>query len=119
MRELSVAEQRYQAVLAVISDGETVTDVAARFGVSRQSVHSWLVKYEAGGLEALTDRSHRPRGCPHQMTSTVEVAVVELRRAHPSWGPRRLHHELGRREVVALWSCRVSRGSTGAWCGTS
>lgn len=30
MRELSVAEQRYQAVLAVISDGGTVTDVAAR-----------------------------------------------------------------------------------------
>ena len=34
MRELSVAEQRYEAVLA---DGETVTDVAARFGVSRGS----------------------------------------------------------------------------------
>jgi hypothetical protein len=29
MRELSVAEQRYEAVLAVIADGETVTDVAA------------------------------------------------------------------------------------------
>lgn len=41
MRELSVAEQRYQAVLAVISDGETVTDVAARFGVRRQTVHGW------------------------------------------------------------------------------
>jgi hypothetical protein len=31
MRELSVAEQRYQAVLAVISDGETVTDVAVQY----------------------------------------------------------------------------------------
>jgi hypothetical protein len=30
--ELSVVEQRYQAVLAVIADGETVVDVAARFG---------------------------------------------------------------------------------------
>ena len=44
-----MAEQRYQAVLAVISDGETVTDVAARFGVSRQTMHDWLAKYEAGG----------------------------------------------------------------------
>jgi len=33
MREFSVAEQRYEAVLAVLADGETVTDVAARFGV--------------------------------------------------------------------------------------
>jgi hypothetical protein len=28
MRELSVAEQRYQAVLAVIGQGRTVTEVA-------------------------------------------------------------------------------------------
>jgi transposase-like protein len=42
-----VAEQRYQAVLAVISDGETVTDVAGRFGVARTSVHVWLIKCEA------------------------------------------------------------------------
>ena len=30
MRELSVAEQRYQAVLAVISDGETVNHAFCR-----------------------------------------------------------------------------------------
>jgi hypothetical protein len=41
MRELREEEPRYQAVLAVISDGETVTDVAARYGVWRQSVHEW------------------------------------------------------------------------------
>ena len=50
MRELSVSEQRYQAVLAVIAQGHTVTEVAARFGVSRQTMHAWLAKYEAGGL---------------------------------------------------------------------
>jgi transposase-like protein len=49
MRELSVAEQRYQAVLAVIKDGRTVTETAAAVGVSRQSLHGWLAKYEAGG----------------------------------------------------------------------
>jgi transposase InsO family protein len=102
MRELSVSEQRYQAVLAVIAEGETVTGVAARFGVSRQTMHAWLAKYEAGGLENLGDRSHRPRSCPHQMRSDVEVVLAELRRAHPSWGPKRLVFELARREVDPL-----------------
>ena len=100
MRELSVAEQRYQAVLAVISGGETVTDVAARFGVSRKTVHDWLAKYEAGGLENLGDRSHRPRSCPHQMDSEVEVAIAQMRTTHPGWGPRRLVYELGRAGVA-------------------
>jgi hypothetical protein len=42
--ELSVAEQRYRAVLEV-GIGVPVTEVAERYGVSRQSVHTWLVRY--------------------------------------------------------------------------
>jgi transposase-like protein len=49
MRELSVAEQRYQAVLAVISDGSSVSQVAQKVGVSRQTLHSWLARYEEAG----------------------------------------------------------------------
>lgn len=97
-----MVEQRYQAVQAVIGEGATVTEVAARFGVSRQTVHAWLAKYEAGGLDGLGDGSHRPRGCPHQMPAEVEVAIARLRFAHPSWGPRRLVFELGRLGVDPL-----------------
>jgi transposase-like protein len=48
--ELSVVEQRYQAVLAVIRDGVPIVQVAHRFDVSRQAVHRWLRWYEAEGL---------------------------------------------------------------------
>jgi transposase len=50
LRELSVAEQRYRAVLAVISDGLSISQVAAKGGVSRQTLHSWLARCEAEGL---------------------------------------------------------------------
>jgi transposase InsO family protein len=65
-------------------------------------VHEWLGRYEAGGLEGLVDRSHRPASCPHQMTAEVEVVVLELRRQHPAWGPRRIRVELARRAVPPL-----------------
>jgi transposase len=42
--ELSVTEQRYRAVLEVRA-GVPVTEVAERYGVSRQSVHAWLRHY--------------------------------------------------------------------------
>jgi hypothetical protein len=48
------------------------------------------------GLEALADRSDRPRSCPHQMPAQVEARLCELRRHHPGWGQRRLAHELTR-----------------------
>jgi transposase len=80
MREQSVAEQRYQAVLGVVRDGRTVTEVASEWRVSRQTVHTWLSRYEAGGLAELGDRSHRPASCPHQMTGELQAMVLELRR---------------------------------------
>ena len=39
---------------------------------------------------------------PHQIPVAVEVRICELRRRHPDWGPRRLHHELGRDGVQPL-----------------
>jgi transposase len=100
--ELSVMEQRYQAVLAVVQDGWRVTEVAARMGVSRQSVHAWIARYEQGGLAALADRSHPPSACPHQIAAELEVPICELRREHPGWGPRRICHKLSIRGIEPL-----------------
>lgn len=94
--ELSVVEQRYRAVLEVEA-GSPVTEVAERYGVSRQSVHAWVRRYRDGGLGALADRTHRPDTCPHQTPDVVEALVCELRRQHPRWGPPRLAYELDQR----------------------
>ena len=97
--ELSVMEQRYQAVLAVVQDGWKVVEVARRVGVSRQTLHTWIARYERGGLSSLADRSHRPSSCPHQTDPEVEAAICELRREHPGWGPRRIEHHLAKAGV--------------------
>lgn len=99
-----MAEQRYKAVLGVIGDGRSIAEVAASWGISRQTLHTRLARWEAGGLEGLVDRSHRPQGCAHQLDAQAEVLVLEMRRAHPAWGPRRISHELGRRGLVVTES---------------
>jgi len=93
--ELKLVEQRYRAVIDVL-DGMSVTDVARRNGVSRQSVHTWLRRYANGGMAALADKSSRPESCPHQMAPVIEARVVELRRAHPRWGPRSIRTQLAK-----------------------
>ena len=113
---MSVTAQRYQAVLAVIGDGRAINDVAAQWRVSRQTIHSWLARYEAEGLEGLANRSCRPEHCPHQMPGEVEAAVLELRRAHRYWGAHRLVVELGKKNVAplpsesAVYRCLVRAG---------
>ena len=100
--ELSVMEQRYQAVMAVVQDGWKVTEVADRLGVARQSVHNWIARYETGGLPALADRSHRPATCAHQIPPELEATICEIRRKHPGWGPLRILHELGKKGIDPL-----------------
>ena len=115
MREMSVSEQRYKAVLAVIGNGRTVTEVARDWGVSRKTLHAWLARYELAGLEGLNDLSHRPAHCPHQMPAAVEAKVLEMRRGKPFWGARRLAFELLRKgedsaSESAVYRCLVRAG---------
>jgi len=93
--ELSVMEQRYQAVLAVLQDGWKVVEVARRPGVFGQSVHNWIASYERDGLVSLADRSHRPASCPHQILAELEALICELRRQHPPGAPG-IEHQLAR-----------------------
>ena len=68
----------------------------------RQTVHEWLRTYATGGLGGLADRSSRPWSCPHQMAPVVEARIVEMRRAHPGWGPRTIVYWLEREGVVPV-----------------
>src|SRR5258708_24357792 len=106
--ELSVTEQRYRAVLEVRA-GVPVTEVASRYGVSRQTVHAWLSRYRDEGPSGLADRSHKVHQHPWQIPADVESAVCELRRAHPKWGPKRLVFEMDRRGYGTVTRSTVYR----------
>jgi transposase InsO family protein len=93
-------EVRLRAVSEVI-DGAPVVDVAERFGVSRQTVTAWRKRYEAAGLEGLSERSRRPHSSPARIDADLEALICEMRRHHRRWGARRisyeLHQEMGQR----------------------
>ena len=114
--ELGLVEQRHAAVLEVLNEGVAVTEVALRYGVTRQTVHRWLRRYAARGLVGLVDGSPRPDSCPHQMPAQVEALVVQLREENPAWGPRTLLFELEDRGVEPLpgrssvYRCLVRHG---------
>jgi transposase len=94
-----LAEQRLRAVLEVL-DGSPVSEVAVRYGVSRQSVYTWKARHAAGGIDGLREVSRRPRTSPTRLAAGIEALVCELRRAHPRWGARRIAWELAQQGVA-------------------
>jgi hypothetical protein len=73
--ELSVMEQRCHLVMEVVSE-TPVTEVACRYGVSRQAVHLWLGKYRRAGPPGMADHSRRP----HFSSTPASPARVAHRR---------------------------------------
>ncbi|RDI51161.1 helix-turn-helix domain-containing protein [Nocardia mexicana] len=93
-------EQRYRAVLEV-RDGQPPGEVAARHGVTRQTVAKWVKRYDSAGLDGLRDRSRRPHRSPTRIAPDVEATICELRR-HRRWSARRIRHELDHRGVAPV-----------------
>lgn len=80
-----MAEQRYQAVLALISAGLSISQIVEKIGVSRQKLHSWLARYEAEGLDGLVDRSHRrdAHGAAAAASGVPQASRDQVRRPRP------------------------------------
>ena len=65
----------------------TMTELSARYGISRKTGYKWLDRFDQGGREGLGDHSRAPHRCPHKITDAVATLICGARRQHPSWGP--------------------------------
>ena len=112
LAELRAVEQRYRAVLEVPGEGVSVTEVARRYGVARQTVHGRLGRYAEDGLGGLADRPSAA-SCPNLMPALVEPRIVAMRLALVRHGPvaarRRRRREDYRRSGAA------GDGARGRW----
>jgi transposase len=68
---------------------------ARSFGCARNTVRTWLRRFERGGPSTLLERSRAPRHCPHKTSPVEEKRIVAARRKLPCAGPRRLKDLFG------------------------
>jgi transposase InsO family protein len=83
-------EERLQFVRDALSDRFTMSELCARYGISRRIGYKWLARYEEEGRPGLQDRSRAPHLCPHRIPKAVEALLLKERQAHPFWGARKL-----------------------------
>jgi putative transposase len=88
----------------------TMTELCARYAVSRKTGYKWLGRYDAGGRRALVNRSRAPHHCPHKISDAVAQLLVSARRGHPDWGPEKLLHWLAPRHPGLAWPATSTAG---------
>ena len=97
----TVMDRRRELVQA-LGAGEPLARVSRGLGVSRTTAYKWLGRYALQGETGLRDRSRRPKTSPRQTPPGMEAQVCELRRQHPYWGGRKLHHRLKHLGVLGV-----------------
>jgi putative transposase len=95
---VTVSEQRQRFIEDYLLNYYSISELAERFGISRRTAHKWINRYKQHGQEGYQELSRRPHTCPRRTDQAIVDELVELRKAHPRWGPRKLLDLMQRRD---------------------
>jgi transposase InsO family protein len=109
-KEADVVDLREEFVAEVLKKHLPVALVCEHFGISRKTGHKWLQRFLEGGRSCLVDRSRRPLHMPWLVREEAAAAIVELRKLHPLWGPRKLRIVLRDRQPDERWPAASTIG---------
>jgi transposase InsO family protein len=94
--ETDARRQRQQFYRDYVSGQWSMSELCERYQISRPTGYKWVGRIERDGLEAVVDRSRKPRGQPNRTPEHIEGAVLALRERY-GWGATKLLDILARR----------------------
>lgn len=100
--ETTAMEARAAFARDFLSGQWPMTELCARYGVSRPTGYKWVERYRTGGAEALANQSRAPHRCPQQTPAAVEAEVLAARQRY-GWGARKLLTVLRTRQPTWAW----------------
>jgi putative transposase len=102
-REVCSVDERMRLMAALAAQEDSVSELCEDFGISRKTAYKWWARYQQYGFEGLLERSHSPKVVPWAITGVQAEAIIGLRRAHTSWGPKKLRAWLMQRAPEQEW----------------
>ena len=97
-------------VEASLRSGLGMAELCRLFGVSRKTGYKWLARYQREGAVGLRERTSAPGSSPQRIEPPIAERIVQLRRQHPTWGPRKLLEVLSKREPRDDWPAASTAG---------
>ena len=102
--------ERERFIETYLSGLYTISELADRFRVSRQKLHKWLARHNAGGMPALADQSRAPHKIPHRTNDDIADQIIAFRRRFPHMGPRKIIARLTELHPHTCWPAPSTAG---------
>jgi transposase-like protein len=89
-RRVEPMQERAQFVVAAASGYFSITRLCERYGISRKTAYKWLGRYDGLDPATVQDRCRAPHTCPNALSDEIKAKVIETRKAHRFWAPRKI-----------------------------
>lgn len=99
----NVMSIRLEFVAEALGHRRTFRALCVQYGISEKTGYKWLARFKERGPAGLSDESHVPRACPHATPAPQRDLLIAMRRAHPSWGARKLRGVLQGQHPGLSW----------------
>jgi putative transposase len=96
--ETCTMDLRIQFIRDWLTRRHTVVDLCARYCVSRKTGYKWIDRYLQFGPDGLLERTHAAKRVHNKTAPEAVEALLALRLKHPSWGAKKLLHQLALRQ---------------------
>ena len=95
---LSPMDHKTQFIADFLRQSLSITELCLHYDISRKTTYKWINRYHQDSFSGLEDRSRKPKSCPHQTDPDIVEALLDARRHHPTWGPKKLLKLLSKRD---------------------
>ena len=82
--------ERVKFIGLLKSGQRTVTSLCREFSISRTTAYKYARRFDEEGLDGLKERSRAPHTKPRQTSPEIQDLLINSRKRHPTWGPRKL-----------------------------
>ena len=110
-KNTSIESERLQFMERHTAGEETVAELCRRFGISRKTGYKIISRYEAYGEDGLVDLSRAPHSHPNGTALEVAERIIEVKRNHPTWGPKKIVAWLHSAESQVSWPSPSTAGA--------
>ena len=105
--ELELVSRRLEFVKLALQPDANLTELVARYDISRKTAYKWINRYLEEGKSGLADRSKRPTRSPNTLSDDWVAKICEVRKKHPAWGGLKIQVVLQREAGVEVPSART------------
>ena len=110
-KDTSIESERLQFIERHTAGEETVAELCRRSGISRKTGYKIIGRYEAYGEDGLLDLSRAPHSHPNATPVEVAERIIEAKRTHPTWGPKKIVAWLHYFEPYLPWPSSSTAGT--------